>query len=122
MFGDMDASALNFTTVCPCCVSCQKDLITLLPLSRLTSTLPAALVGMLNTTSSPTLNFSLLAVKDNIDAALCSSLPALVCQPGSSMYKVEPVVWPLFKSLTNIKYRPHSFDEVPNCHCPRPLV
>ncbi|MEI9955055.1 MAG: hypothetical protein WDM90_01770 [Ferruginibacter sp.] len=49
----------------------------------LTKTLPPLLLGMVNATSSPTLYFSLLALKDNIDAAVWSpSPPPLVCQPG----------------------------------------
>ena len=101
--GAIAASALNFTTVCPRAVSCQKDLITLVPLSRLTNTLPPLLPGMFNVTSSPTLYFSLLLLKLSMEAAVWSSLPPLLCQPGSSMYKADPVVWPLFKSFTKIR-------------------
>ena len=118
----MVPSALNFTTVWPCEVCCQNDFITLLPFSILTKTLPPLLLGIVNATSSPVLYFSLLDVKDNMDAAVWSSPPPRLCQPGSSMYKVEPVVCPLFKSFTKIKYRPHSFSDVPNVYWPRPLV
>ena len=83
--GAMEASALNFTNVCPGVVSCQKDRITLVPLSKLTNILPPLLPGIFNTTSSPTLYFSLLLLNDNMEAAVCSSLPSLLCHPGLSM-------------------------------------
>src|SRR5258706_2937922 len=83
--GDISFSALNLTIVCPCCVSTQNDLSTLLPDSMLINPLPPLLLGIVILTSSSTLYFSLFDVNDNIDAAVGSSVFFLLCQPGSSM-------------------------------------
>src|ERR1700744_1244852 len=85
MLGDIFLSAVNFTTVCPCCVSTQNVLSILVPDSMLMRPLPPLLLGMVSVTSSPALYFCLSAVKDNMEAAVGSSAFSLLCQPGESM-------------------------------------
>src|SRR5690606_37355815 len=92
MLGAMSFSTLKEYFVCPCRVSIHHVFNTLLPFSMLTNARPPLLLGMVKVTSSPTLNFSLLAVKESIDASVGLFCSSLCAHPGQSMYSVCPVV------------------------------
>ncbi|MNK63205.1 hypothetical protein D3C87_824160 [compost metagenome] len=84
-FGAISFSALNLNWVCPALVSTQKVLSTRLPFSIEINALPSFPVGMVSVISSPTVNFSLLAVKESIEASV-GLLPCSRCaQPGQSI-------------------------------------